>query len=117
LSKEYLTSAEDAAKGKHWRVAIDAIYNSLELIVKALLLKKIDDLPGSHGGIVGKFGEIFVRSNEVDSAIGRGLNNALRLRNWARYKWETKITKDEYEKVYNLFKKLNEFAQKILKQD
>ncbi|MFH1881979.1 MAG: HEPN domain-containing protein [Planctomycetota bacterium] len=113
LSREYLISAEDSAKSGHWRLATDAAYNSLELVTKALLLRKVDDLPGSHGGIVGKFGELFVKTKEVDGSVGRGLNRALQLRNWARYKWETKIGKDEYEEVYSLVEKLHKVVQRL----
>jgi uncharacterized protein (UPF0332 family) len=98
----------------HWRVAADAVYNSLELIGKALLLKKLDDLPGSHGGVVAKFGELFVKTEEVDAELGRGFNHALQLRNWARYKWETKIGRNEYQEIRDLVKRLEEFAKKIL---
>jgi len=111
LSREYFISANDSANLAHWRLAIDALYNSLELMVKALLLKKLDDLPSSQGGIIGKFGELFVKTKEVDDLIGRSLNRALQLRNWARYKWETKIGNDEYEEINGLVEKLEEITQ------
>lgn len=114
LSKEYLLSAEDTAGVGHWRLATDAAYNALELTAKALLLKKLDDLPGSHGGIVNKFGELYVKSGEVPYSIGRDLHNALLLRNRARYKWETKISKNEYEEVHSLVKELTKIAEKLL---
>ncbi len=114
LSKEYLISAEDTAGAGHWRLATDAAYNALELTAKALLLKKQDDLPGSQGGIVNKFGELYVKTGEVPYSIGRNLHNALLLRNRARYKWETKISKNEYEEVHSLVKELTEIAEKLL---
>jgi len=114
LSKEYLTSAEDTAESGHWRLAVDAAYNAVELIAKALLLKKMDDLPGSHGGIVNKFGELYVKTGEVPNSIGRSLHNALQLRNRARYRWEIKIDKNEYEEVHSLAKELTKIAEEFL---
>lgn len=101
LSKEYFISAEDSAESGHWRLATDAVYNAIELIIKALLLKKIDDLPGSHGGLVSKFGELYVKTGEVDYSIGRGLNRVLRMINWARYKWEKKLVWTNIKRCMN----------------
>jgi predicted nucleotidyltransferase len=114
LSNEYLISAEDSAGSGHWRLATDAAYNAVELITKALLLKKLDDLPGSHGGIVNKFSELYVKTKEVPYSIGRSLHNALQLRNRARYKWEAKINKNEYEDVHSLVKELTTIAEELL---
>jgi len=114
LSKEYLISAEDTAGAGHWRLATDAAFNALELTSKALLLKKLDDLPGSHGGIVNKFGELYVKTGEVPYSIGRNLHNALLLGNQAKYKWETKISKNEYEEVHSLVKELTKIGEKLL---
>jgi uncharacterized protein (UPF0332 family)/predicted nucleotidyltransferase len=113
LSNEYLISAEDAAGSGHYRLATDAAYNAVELIAKALLLKKLDDLPGSHGGIVNKFGELYVKTGEVPYDIGKNLHNALLLRNRARYKWEAKINRDEYEDVHSLVKELTTVAEDL----
>lgn len=113
LSNEYLISAEDAACSGHYRLATDAAYNAVELIAKALLLKKLDDLPGSHGGIVNKFGELYVKTSEVPYDIGKNLHHALLLRNRARYKWEAKINRDEYEDVHSLVKELTTVAEEL----
>ncbi|MCX7793531.1 MAG: nucleotidyltransferase domain-containing protein [Thermodesulfovibrionales bacterium] len=56
LAEEYLKGAEEIANSGHLRIAIDAGYNAAELAVKALILLKQDDLPGSHGGIASLFG-------------------------------------------------------------
>lgn len=112
LSREYLISAEYVAKGKYWRLAVDAAYNSLELAAKALLLEYLDDLPSSHGAVVAKFGELFVKTKQLNASIGRGLHKALQLRNQARYKWETKMNKEDYKQIYTLAKNLHQFADK-----
>lgn len=102
LAEEYLSGAEEAAKSNRSRLAIDAAYNAAELAIKALLLRKIDDLPGSHGGVVGRFGELFVKTKEFEEDLGRRLNLALELRNSARYKYQAVLREEEVRTVLNL---------------
>ncbi len=102
LAEEYLDAAKDSLKNGHPRLAVDAAYNSAELGVKAMLLLKLDDIPGSHGGVVGKFGELYVKSGEMNKALGRRLNETLELRNSARYKYQALITKKEANEAINL---------------
>lgn len=113
LAREYLTSSEECAKLNKWRLAVDGLYNGCELMAKALLLKKIDDLPGSHGGIVNKFGQIYIKTGQLERSLGENLHRALQLRNWARYKWEREITRKDYNFLFDLAKKLEEAAQKL----
>ena len=64
-AEEYLDAARDSLRNGYPRLAVDAAYNSAELGVKAMLLFRLDDIPGSHGGVVGKFGELYVKSCSV----------------------------------------------------
>lgn len=59
LAEEYLESAQEVLERKRIRLAVDAAYNAAELTAKALILFKQDDLPGSHGGIVSLFGQLY----------------------------------------------------------
>jgi uncharacterized protein (UPF0332 family)/predicted nucleotidyltransferase len=102
LAQEYYDSARDAVKRGHYRLGLDGAYNSAELAVKGFLLTKISDLPGSHGGIAQRFGELFVKSGIVDRAIGRRLNRSLELRNEARYKFTARISREDAELVLAL---------------
>ena len=102
LADEYLESAKDALKAEHFRLAVDAGYNAAELSLKAMLLEKVDTLPGSHGGIIGRFGEIYVKTGQLDKAFGRRLNQALELRNNARYKYQASIDISAAESVIAL---------------
>jgi uncharacterized protein (UPF0332 family)/predicted nucleotidyltransferase len=113
LSREYLISSEESAKVGHLRLAIDGAYNSVELIVKAFLLKRLDDLPGSHGGILTKFGELYIKGGELERSIGRSLSQALQLRNWARYRYDKIIEKKDFEFVHDLAKTLQKAFTKI----
>ena len=102
LAQEYLQSSQDAISSNHYRLGLDGAYNAAELAVKGLLLIKIPDLPGSHGGIALRFGELFIKTEELDRVLGRKLNQALDLRNQARYKYTARISKDDAQSVYEL---------------
>ena len=74
LAVHYLGVWERLFKDNEYRVSSDVAYNSAELAAKGLLLFNMDELPTSHRGIVNKFGELYVKSGEVDLELGRRLN-------------------------------------------
>jgi len=117
LAEEYIDAARDSLKNKHPRLAVDAAYNAAELGVKAMLLLKLDDIPGSHGGIVGKFGELYVKSGEMSKTLGRRLNEILELRNSARYKYQALIGGREASETINLAESIIELARKKIFSD
>lgn len=86
LCEEYLDSSKDALSIQRVRMAIDAAYNAAELATKALILLEQDDMPGSHGGVVNIFGQIYIKTGKIEKEIGRTLHKALKLRNEARYR-------------------------------
>ncbi len=102
LAEEYLSGAERIFEEGHIRIAIDAAYNAAELAIKALILLKQKDLPGSHGGIASLFGQLYIKTEEVDRELGRNLNRALELRNRARYRIDASFTKEEAHSVIGL---------------
>lgn len=96
LAQEYLDSAEDASAGGHYRLAVDAAYNSAELCVKGLLhLVALDRMPSSHGGVVQMFGKHYVMTGLVAPEQGHRLNMQLELRNKARYDFHARITEGD----------------------
>jgi uncharacterized protein (UPF0332 family)/predicted nucleotidyltransferase len=114
LAEEYLESAEEILERGRLRIAIDSAYNSAELCAKAFILLKEDDLPGSHGGIVSLFGNIYIKKGEIEKEIGRKLNIALELRNKARYKPNEIFSKEDALFVIDLAKTLLEALSKKL---
>ncbi|MBW2154727.1 MAG: HEPN domain-containing protein [Deltaproteobacteria bacterium] len=102
LAEEYLDSAEEVLENQRIRLAVDAGYNAAELAAKGLILCKQDDLPGSHGGIISTFGQLYVKTEEASKSIGRDLNRALQLRNLARYKPDALLQKADAEGVMKL---------------
>ena len=114
LAEEYLESAEEILEKGRLRIAIDSAYNSAELCAKAFILLKEDDLPGSHGGIVSLFGNLYIKKGEIEKEIGRKLNIALELRNKARYKPNEIFSKEDALFVINLAKTLLEALSKKL---
>lgn len=118
LAEEYFESAREVLEANRIRLAVDAAYNAAELAAKGLILLKKDDLPGSHGGTVNLFGQLYVKSNELDKNIGRGLNNALKLRNMARYKPDALLTKEDARGVLDLAEKLIEIvSEKVISDE
>ncbi len=102
LADEYLESAEDVLTRDRIRLAIDAAYNAAELAAKGLILLKQNDVPGSHGGVVNLFGQLYVKPNEIEKSVGRSLNLALKLRNEARYRPNAILNRENAREVLNL---------------
>ena len=114
LSDEYLTGAEHAGKNEYWRLAVDAACHTAELALKSLILKMDDDLPGSHGGLVGRFGELYIKTGLHEKALGRNLNRVMEKRNQARYKYSAEIDQNDVKEAIELAKKLKNLAESEL---
>ena len=117
LALEYLEGATDSLKSGHPRLAIDAAYNAAELCAKGLLLLKMDKIPTSHGGVVIKFGEIYIKEGLVERNIGRAMNKALALRNKSRYDRHALIGSTEAKEVFKLTKDMIRILDKALETD
>jgi len=113
LPQEYERSARDCSSQGHYRLAVDGAYNAVELCAKGFLILKLKDLPTSHGGIVGKFGELYVRSGILPREMGREFNRGLRLRNQARYERHAEIGEEESEAMLAL---VGEFIKALDKE-
>jgi len=114
LSSEYLEGAKFNSEKSHFRIAVDTGYNACELAIKGLLLLTLPDISGPHGGIVKKFGELFVKSGEVPKELGRQINLALEKRNNARYEPHAQITKEHAEEIIDLGERLQKVLEKKL---
>ena len=66
----------------------------------------MDEIPTSHRGIVNKFGELYVKSGEVDLELGRRLNDSIRVRNRARYEFHIEIGEKEAREMIELARAL-----------
>lgn len=106
LAEEYIEGAELTLNYNHFRIAIDTAYNAAELCAKGLLLFEIDELPTSHGGIIGEFGRLYVKPGKVPTQIGRQLNKGLEIRNKARYDLNADISKEKAEGLIELTKRI-----------
>jgi uncharacterized protein (UPF0332 family)/predicted nucleotidyltransferase len=116
LSLEYLEGAIRNRDAGHFRIAVDAAYNACELVVKALLLLKLPDLPGSHGGIVQRFGELYVVTGDIPRDVGRRIAQALEKRNDARYDPHAALGLEEAAEVIALGEHLREILEKRLQR-
>lgn len=112
LAKLYHQTFKRLIAEKDFRVAVDVGYNAAELCVKGLLLLKMNDIPRTHGGVVQKFGELYVKSKLVADDAGRLLNIALENRNKARYDYHAKITREDTEDIKRLTTSLVEVLER-----
>ncbi len=85
-----------------YREATDLAYNAAETAVKALLRLEMGDLPKTHGGIVNRFGDLYVRTGKLPRTLGRDLNLALEIRGRTRYEEERAITREDAKEVLAL---------------
>jgi uncharacterized protein (UPF0332 family) len=97
-----------------YRAAIDLGQNSIELVLKALILVKGEALPRSHGGYIHKFGELYVVKGEVEREVITRLYRALELRNKARYDPDYKPLEVDVNEALQAYREIREVARKIL---
>jgi uncharacterized protein (UPF0332 family) len=117
LALEYLEGAMDSLKTGHPRLAVDAAYNAAELCAKGLLLLKMDKIPTSHGGVVIKFSEIYIKEGLVERNAGRAMNKALAVRNKSRYDRHALIGSREAKEVFKLTEDMIQILDKALETD
>lgn len=102
LAIEYRRQSQYGLEGGNYRLAVDGSYNAAELCAKGLLLLKVRDLPSSHGGIIQRFGEIWIKTDLLPREMGRGLNKGFDTRNQARYERHASIGEEEAKEMLAL---------------
>ncbi len=102
IAEEYLEGAKEILELDHYRIAVDAGYNAAELCVKGLLILVLKEIPSSHGGLILKFGEVYVKTDRLSRKLGRKLNQALAMRNKARYDRHATISRQEADAIIEL---------------
>ena len=117
LAQEYFEVAESSFANSKYRTAVDLAYNAAESCARGLLLLKLPELPRSHGGLITKFGELYVKDGPLPRKVGSDLNLMLELRSRARYDAHVLIDKrdaqDAIELAETLMKALKEQMQAI----
>jgi len=116
LAQEYVEAAEDALAHGHVRLAADAAYNAAELCAKAMLLLKMDDIPGSHGGIERQFSELYIKNGPLPRELGRRIHAGLGIRSQARYDPSASVTADMARSVIALARDMMGYLDDILKE-
>jgi uncharacterized protein (UPF0332 family) len=74
----------------------------------------MDKLPASHGEVVIKFSEIYIKEGPVDRKIGRVMNKGLALRNKSRYDHHALIGNKEAKEVLKLTEDMIKLLDKEL---
>lgn len=111
LAEEFLEIARALLKLKMYRGVIDDGYNAAELAVKALLLWDGHKIPGTHGGVVGKFGEVYVLKGRVSAELGKRLSLSLEKRNKARYDARADIKEEDAKFVLQTAEEIIKFVK------
>jgi len=114
LAEEYLTYAKDAINENKIRLGIDAGYNAIELVVKALIISTGTGLASSHGGVIQQFGELFVKTGKIGKELGKDSSKALMLRAQARYLPSAKLERKDGDLVISVAERIIEVARKEL---
>jgi len=114
LAEEYLSYAIDACNEARTRLAIDTGYNAIELLVKALIIKKGVSLASSHSGVIQQFGELYVKTGELERDLGKAIHKSLALRAQARYVPSAQLKKEDAALVIATVRKMIEIGRKEL---
>jgi len=114
LAEEYLSYAIDACNEGRTRLAIDTGYNAIELLVKSLIIKKGVSLASSHSGVVQQFGELYVKTGELERDLGKTIHKSLALRGQARYIPSAQLKNEDAELVIDTARKMIEIGKKEL---
>ena len=117
LAEEYYEYAVRCAQQLMYRAAIHLGQNSIELVLKALILVKGEALPSSHGEYIHKFSELYVVKGEVEREVVTRLYRALELKNKARYDPDYKPLEVDVNEVLQAYREIREVARKILKEN
>ncbi len=82
-----------------------------------MLLLKMDDIPGSHGGIEGKFSELYIKNGPLPRELGRRIHAGLGIRSQARYDPSASVTADMARSVIALACDMIGYLDQFLKQE
>jgi uncharacterized protein (UPF0332 family)/predicted nucleotidyltransferase len=102
LAQEYFEVAESSFASSKYRTAVDLAYNAAESCARGLLLQKLPELPRSHGGLIAKFGELYMKDGPLPRRVGSDLNLMLELRSRARYDAHVLIDKRDAQDAIEL---------------
>ena len=112
LAQEYFDGAESSLVNGRYRIVVDTAYNAAEVCVRGLLLLKLPELLRSHGGLLTKFGELYVKDGSLPKRVATDLNLILELRNRSLYSLRVLIDRrdaqDAIELAETLMKALKE---------
>lgn len=79
-----------------------------------MLYLKLDDIPGSHTGVVDKFGELFCKTEILPRELGRRVRQGLEIHSQARYRPAAEITVEKVEHNLALARELLGHLEKML---
>lgn len=115
LAEHYKRASDDLVWLGYLKVALDVLYNAIELIIKALIILAERPLPRSHGGYLHVFGELYVRTGRARSDLARDLHKCLEARNRARCEPEASVSIDDLDLMQRVYSELRELLLSLLR--
>jgi uncharacterized protein (UPF0332 family) len=93
-AEKFLKTAEDALHGGDYDSCVSRCYYAMFFLAEAVLLTK-NLKASSHKGVLGLFGQHFVKTGVFDKELGRALNDAYDKRQIGDYGVGFSITQKE----------------------
>jgi len=116
LAEHYLDHAKEDFKRGDYRIAADIGYNSLELILRAMIRWAGKSLPSTHGSIIQVFAKEYVVSGKLSRDIASKFNLCLMIRSRARYEPYAAITREDVKTIIEISEEILAWARKQLAQ-
>lgn len=114
LAEHYLNHAKEDFKRGDYRIAADIGYNSLKLILRAMIRWAGKSIPSTHGGIIQIFAKEYVLSGKLSRDVASKFNLCLMIRSRARYEPYAAITREDVKTIIETSEKILTWAKKQL---
>jgi len=117
LAEYYRKASEELVNLGYLRIALDTLYNAIELLIKASIIIAEKPLPRTHGGYLHLFGQLYVKTGKVRKDIIRDLHKCLESRNKARYEPEVHVSIEDYKLMQKVYTELRNLLSSLLNQN
>ena len=97
-AEKFLKTAEDALRNGDYDSCVSRCYYAMFFLAEAVLLTK-NLKAASHKGVLGLFGQHFVKTGIFDKGLGRALNDAYDKRQIGDYSVGFSITQKEAQEM------------------
>lgn len=115
-SRETWRETEGIIESEFWYAAVNRMYYACYYMVSALLLKN-GQSARTHGGVIGLFGQYFVRTGKVSSEFGKFYSQLFELRQSGDYDDWKVVTETDVKPLIPLAEQFLDTIEIIIRQD